>query len=423
MLQTQPFQGLVRFLYRIAVRESDVREMLPDQHPRLLSWYAFREKGPGEFHSVSTKLSPTRSERADAKAHRARPGSELFIVDNSNDDWKVPPLPARLVQVFRKTRLILPRVISNIGSLLALADEWQKVDSIRILMGDEVSLRTRKPRSRGARPASQIESRLDASLEAEKDKNAVFWSVCPVIVGPCAPLGKIRCRVLPQRKVPRQVLYHPRPSGSRRFLRARRLVELHLPRNHRKHRTERSNQRHAGRRAARVVRGALERSGGRDGGNPSRRRASCSRVFAIRGLRQVAVRTASAPRNDGFGMGDVEIKGLSDPCALPARRLPRFAREGQSPSWCVSVRWCWHSARRSSASCCWSASWSANGKMSSCSCFKAGSKAGLGKYATPVFAAVVPGNTTTWRSSTTPTCYEAAKPLTTSTACVSGPTS
>ena len=32
----------------------------------------------------------------------------------------------------------------EIGGLLGLNDEWQKVDAIRILMGDEVSRRTKK---------------------------------------------------------------------------------------------------------------------------------------------------------------------------------------------------------------------------------------------------------------------------------------
>ena len=38
----------------------------------------------------------------------------------------------------------------EIGSLLALGDEWAKVDQIRILMGDEVSRRTKSAFSRGS---------------------------------------------------------------------------------------------------------------------------------------------------------------------------------------------------------------------------------------------------------------------------------
>src|SRR4030042_636240 len=65
-----------------------------------------------------------------------RSGSELFIVDNSDDDWKV--------QRYLHDWCGLSKAIDvatgyfEIGGLLGLRDEWQKVDAIRVLMGDEV---------------------------------------------------------------------------------------------------------------------------------------------------------------------------------------------------------------------------------------------------------------------------------------------
>ena len=78
----------------------------------------------------------------------------------------------------------------EIGGLLGLKDEWQKVDAIRILMGDEVSRRTRAAFAEGL---SNIQARLEASLETEKDRNA-FLNGVPAVVE-ALRAGKIRCRV------------------------------------------------------------------------------------------------------------------------------------------------------------------------------------------------------------------------------------
>ena len=69
-------------------------------------------------------------------------GSELFIVDNSKDDWKVLRYLHDWCQ-FSKS-IDIATGFFEIGSLLGLGDEWGKVDKIRILMGDEVSKRTKK---------------------------------------------------------------------------------------------------------------------------------------------------------------------------------------------------------------------------------------------------------------------------------------
>lgn len=60
----------------------------------------------------------------------------------------------------------------EIGALLALGGEWQKVDGMRILMGDEVSRRTKKAFDEGL---ARISKRLDDSIEAEKRRNDTVW--------------------------------------------------------------------------------------------------------------------------------------------------------------------------------------------------------------------------------------------------------
>src|SRR5712692_6887114 len=104
-------------------------------------------------------------------------GSELFIVDNSDEDWKV----LRYLHDWcgLSKAIDIATGYFEIGALLGLKDEWQKVDAIRILMGDEVSRRTQSAFAEGLR---NIKRRLDASLEAEKEANDFLTGV-PAIVG------------------------------------------------------------------------------------------------------------------------------------------------------------------------------------------------------------------------------------------------
>src|SRR3989442_10610288 len=71
----------------------------------------------------------------------SKAGSELFIVDNSDADWKVLRYLHDWCQISKA--IDIATGYFEIGSLLSLQDEWQKVDAIRILMGEEVSQRTR----------------------------------------------------------------------------------------------------------------------------------------------------------------------------------------------------------------------------------------------------------------------------------------
>jgi hypothetical protein len=68
-------------------------------------------------------------------------GSELFIVDNSDENWKVLRYLHDWCQLSKA--IDIATGYFEIGSLIALDGEWQKVDQIRILMGDEVSRRTK----------------------------------------------------------------------------------------------------------------------------------------------------------------------------------------------------------------------------------------------------------------------------------------
>src|SRR5690554_1001463 len=118
----------------------------------------------------------------------SKSGSELFIVDNSNVDWKVQRYLSDWCQI--SSQIDIATGYFEIGSLLALGDAWQKVDKIRILMGDEVSLRTKRAFEDGLAKATQT---LDDSLEATKESNDFLVGVPAIVEG--IRTGKISCRV------------------------------------------------------------------------------------------------------------------------------------------------------------------------------------------------------------------------------------
>jgi phosphatidylserine/phosphatidylglycerophosphate/cardiolipin synthase-like enzyme len=115
-------------------------------------------------------------------------GSELFIVDNSDDDWKAARYLHDWCQLSKS--IDIATGYFEIGALLALDGEWQKVDGIRILMGDEVSRRTKRAFDEGL---AQVSKRLDDSIETEKRKNDFLDGV--TAVADALRSGKIRCRV------------------------------------------------------------------------------------------------------------------------------------------------------------------------------------------------------------------------------------
>jgi Helicase conserved C-terminal domain/PLD-like domain len=123
----------------------------------------------------------------------SKTGSELFIVDNSDADWKVVRYLHDWCQISRA--IDIATGYFEIGALLALKNEWQNVDEIRILMGDEVSLRTRDAFGRGFARARE---RLEDSLEDEKRSNDFLIGV-PAIVE-AIRAGKIVCRVYRKEK-------------------------------------------------------------------------------------------------------------------------------------------------------------------------------------------------------------------------------
>lgn len=115
-------------------------------------------------------------------------GSDLFIVDNSDSDWKVHRYIFDWCKLSKA--IDIATGFFEVGGLLALDGAWQTVPCIRILMGDEVSKRTKKAFADGL---AAISERLDDSVEKVK-RTDDFLKGVPAIVAALAN-GQIQCRV------------------------------------------------------------------------------------------------------------------------------------------------------------------------------------------------------------------------------------
>jgi SNF2 family DNA or RNA helicase len=122
-----------------------------------------------------------------------RSGSDLFIVDNSDQDWKVANYLREWCSISHQFDIATGYF--EIGSLLSLDGEWQKLDKVRILMGDEVSKRTKRAFEEGL---TKITKRLDESIEAAKEDDD-FLSGVPAIVD-AIKNGKIEAKVYSKKK-------------------------------------------------------------------------------------------------------------------------------------------------------------------------------------------------------------------------------
>lgn len=132
------------------------------------------------------------SERAPSRGG-GTDGSELFIVDNSVSGWTGLEYLRQWCEISH--RFDIATGFFEIGSLLELDGHWQQLDKIRILMGDEVSIRTKQAFTEAL---SERLGRLDGSLEAEKGQNPFLAGVEGIVEA--LKSGQIECRVFRKSK-------------------------------------------------------------------------------------------------------------------------------------------------------------------------------------------------------------------------------
>lgn len=121
-------------------------------------------------------------------------GAEIFIVDNSDKDWKVREYLKEWSDISHQFDIATGYF--EIGALLTLEGKWQQLDKIRILMGDEMTARTKRTLLDALK--NDIEKKLDNSIENEKEKNDFLKGV-PAIVQALRD-KKIECRVFSKKK-------------------------------------------------------------------------------------------------------------------------------------------------------------------------------------------------------------------------------
>lgn len=130
---------------------------------------------------------------------------DLFIVDNSDSERKVLDYLHEWTQIPQNS-LDIATGYFEIGSLLRLDGRWQNLEKIRILMGDEVTRRTKDALMAGL---ANVTGALETSIEKEKQTNDFLIGV-PAIVE-ALRTRKIECRVYTKLKFhAKAYLTHPR---------------------------------------------------------------------------------------------------------------------------------------------------------------------------------------------------------------------
>lgn len=117
----------------------------------------------------------------------------LYIVDNAAEEQSVKKYLSEWCSVSRQMDIATGYL--EIGGLLALDSEWQKLDKIRIILGNEVTKRTKNVIDAAVK--SMIGT-LNNSVDEEQESNEFLIGV-PSIVN-AMKTGKIECRVYDKSK-------------------------------------------------------------------------------------------------------------------------------------------------------------------------------------------------------------------------------
>jgi len=129
---------------------------------------------------------PPQQDRTLASRLKTSP-SDLFIVDNASE-WTALRYLREWCDI--ASAFDIATGYFEIGALLALDGQWQKLEKIRILMGDEVSWRTKRAFEQGV---ANITERLDGSIETQKEQDDFICGL-PAIVSALRS-GQIEVRV------------------------------------------------------------------------------------------------------------------------------------------------------------------------------------------------------------------------------------
>ena len=119
--------------------------------------------------------------------------NNLYIVDNSTEQQSVKEYLTDWCKVSKQMDIATGYL--EIGGLLALDTHWQKLDKIRIILGNEMTKRTRDVIDK---VVEALISRFNDSIDTEHEKNEFLVGV-PAILD-AMKSGKIECRVYDKNK-------------------------------------------------------------------------------------------------------------------------------------------------------------------------------------------------------------------------------
>ncbi len=119
---------------------------------------------------------------------------DLFIVDNSVSGWTGLRYLEEWCEIAKS--MDIATGFFEIGSLLALDGKWQQLKKVRILMGDEITKRSKNELLDSIKDKSK--EKLDGSIEVNKDKNPFLTGVDAIV--DALKTRQIECRVYNKNK-------------------------------------------------------------------------------------------------------------------------------------------------------------------------------------------------------------------------------
>jgi hypothetical protein len=119
--------------------------------------------------------------------------NNLYIVDNSDSNMSVEKYLTEWCSVSKQMDIATGYL--EIGGLLTLDTHWQKLDKIRIILGDEVTKRTKDVIDAAV---DAILNRFKSSVDHEQEHNEFLIGV-PAILD-ALKTRKIECRVYDKNK-------------------------------------------------------------------------------------------------------------------------------------------------------------------------------------------------------------------------------
>lgn len=121
----------------------------------------------------------------------------LYIVDNSNEKSSVKNYLSEWCSISKQ--MDIATGYFEIGGLLTIGEEWQKLDKIRIILGNEMTKRTKGVIEEVVEEvAKAMINRFRESVEREHEKNEFLIGVPAIIKA--MKSGKIECRVYDSNK-------------------------------------------------------------------------------------------------------------------------------------------------------------------------------------------------------------------------------